>query len=652
MNTFIRTSSYSKIGASNKPLRNSQAILGFLFIIALLSIITTFLYSRSELLQEILTKSTTTTTTSTNYQDIKNDEENIVAHQQTHKDNKRIIIFPNNFEMRDNKLADFYIKDMQQALDPQDLIYRNRFTHEIPKELQFSSQKVELFDAGTDMSSADSLNVEASQVLNKNANLKKALTKFMNENDDYYQELSIFFPNLQQQIYDDIIEKHWYHLIGSSVWLKQYGVHLMISRIIYSEKDQGYPKFSLSYLQVFDRNWKELDNVELIVPDAKNKGSFKTVSYPQFASIPVYHNIDKSNGIFYGIEDPRIKIIINPEGYEEPVIIYNSLHRKIKDVDFENDGEGNVKLSKHRSIFLGWVWQTQKGKSNIEELPNSKQKQSEYIKVKELIKPDGGRKSQEKNWVLFINHEERQKHGFDVNLYFVYQLKNLKVLKCSIYEDTECEWEYEADDYDGSGVLHGGTELVNINQVLSKYDYSELESIKDQIPEGREIWIGLARAVLKKCGCGDSMYRPNLIVLMKEGKDYKLSYVSPFLDFGIEILKWWEDQGFCNGKNLIIPNGISTWTIEKDTDKHLVDYMAFTFSRRDATVDLVYVKGLLNALLFDPLHPKLLNKEQAGFTKNTNVDCALRISQKYCKLYTEENKINEEFAEPKKEEQN
>ena len=44
----------------------------------------------------------------------------------------------------------------------------------------------------------------------------------------------------------------------------------MVSRIIYTEKDQGLPKFSLAYLQVFDRNWKELDNVELIVPDPEN----------------------------------------------------------------------------------------------------------------------------------------------------------------------------------------------------------------------------------------------------------------------------------------------------------------------------------------------------------------------------------------------
>ncbi|KAF6071179.1 hypothetical protein FOB64_001586 [Candida albicans] len=204
------------------------------------------------------------------------------------------------------------------------------------------------------------------------------------------------------------------------------------------------------------------------------------------------------------------------------------------------------------------------------------------------------------------------------------------------------------DDYEDAGVLHGGTELININQLLHQYDYPELNSIKDLIPNGREYWVGFARASLKNCGCGSRMYRPNLIVLMKDGKNYKFAYVSSFVGLGIEILPWYLDKGLCEHYNLIIPNGISSWTIEKDLhqkekDKQVMDYMAFTISRRDATVDVVYVKGLLKALFTDSSSSKhLLAVEQTGFKSVTNVDCALKNSEKFCKIYGETFKIDQE----------
>ena len=60
--------------------------------------------------------------------------------------------------------------------------------------------------------------------------------------------------------------------------------------------------------------------------------------------------------------------------------------------------------------------------------------------------------------------------------------------------DDDCEWEFQMDDYEDAGVLHGGTELININQLLHQYDYPELNSIKDLIP--MEENIGLVLLVL------------------------------------------------------------------------------------------------------------------------------------------------------------
>ena len=67
--------------------------------------------------------------------------------------------------------------------------------------------------------------------------------------------------------------------------------------------------------------------------------------------------------------------------------------------------------------------------------------------------------------------------------------------------------------------LRGGTELMNVNQLLDKYNFSGLETVKDQF-KGKEVWISFARAALSKCGCGLKMYRPNFTVLVKQRVDF------------------------------------------------------------------------------------------------------------------------------------
>lgn len=681
---YLDSSSSLKLTARRK---RKLTILG-LFLFSLISLMIIISYSNNNILPGLsgISISSTFSDYYSNPKQQNKFEQQIQDHQTTKK-GKRTIIFPNNFNhvhdhkgsymMKDSELVKYYVETMEQALDPEDLIYRNRFTYKLPN-IPYTEQKIEMFsdgggggdtsDSNTDMCPKLStiIKVEASPAMNKNGDLKKILKTFLQEDSFYYRELSPFFPDLKKHFDEDTIDKHWYQFIGSTVWLEQYGVHLMVSRIIYTEKDQGLPKFSLAYLQVFDRNWKELDNVELIVPDPENISTtnnknenkntnkkpygYKSVLYPTIAPIPVYHNSKQTGGRFYGIEDPRIVLIKTRHGYEEPVLIYNSHHRKILEKHFDNDQEGKINFNNYRSLFIGWIWQTQLGKIHLEELPNNEFKKNEYIKIKEFVKPNNNRGRTEKNWALFINYNQRLNQGFDSHVYFANQLKNLKILKCSILNDNDddCEWEFQMDDYEDAGVLHGGTELININQLLHQYDYPELNSIKDLIPNGREYWVGFARASLKNCGCGSRMYRPNLIVLMKDGKNYKFAYVSSFVGLGIEILPWYLDKGLCEHYNLIIPNGISSWTIEKDLhqkekDKQVMDYMAFTISRRDATVDVVYVKGLLKALFTDSSSSKhLLAVEQTGFKLVTNVDCALKNSEKFCKIYGETFKIDQE----------
>ena len=565
---------------------------------------------------------------------------------------RKMVIFPNNFEITDKNLLEYYLKTLEEPLHPQDTIYRNRFIYKVP-DVSYTSQTINLFSGLSqnsqsskceDLSSSYSFDVSGPQ--NKNCDLYKVLGKFLNDNSEYFQEISPLFPKLKEMLVKKEIEKHWFQLIGSSVWLEQYGVHLMTSRIFYSSTgDKVKPVVSLTYVQVFDHEWREIENVELIVPDGE--GKYKPMTYPTFLPMSVYHNEKQQQGRFYGVEDPRITSVRNKLGYDEPIIVYNSHHRKITDAKSDDDGESNIHFKAYRSIFMAWLWQNQKGKNNVEEIETGKMKNRVYVKSKELIKPNNKREDKEKNWAPFINYQQRLQQGFDSHVYFMYQFQDLKILKCSLLDEEDCVWEYQFNDKNGAGRLRGGTELVNINQLLTTFDHPEIKRVKDLMPQNREIWIGVARAALEKCGCGDKMYRPNIVILIKDGDDqYRLSHVSPFVGLGILILPWWPDKGLCDGKNLIIPNGISSWHLNKDEDNSVQDYLTLSISRADSTVDLLHIKGLLKSILFDDPNLKLLELNDYGFN-NKNIECAVKSSDAFCKKYGSEYKLNNNKEEDK-----
>lgn len=163
----------------------------------------------------------------------------------------------------------------------------------------------------------------------------------------------------------------------------------MISRVIYTKTgNKVQPVISLSYVQAFDRNWTELQNVTLIVPD-DSTGKFKTVTYPSFMPIPVYHNVKQQRGKFYGVEDPRIILVKNKQGYEEPLIVYNSFNRNSSNTNYLGEIKNLVKLDTYRSIFMAWIWRSQVGKNNVGlMIPGTATTNDIYVKVKELRLPD------------------------------------------------------------------------------------------------------------------------------------------------------------------------------------------------------------------------------------------------------------------------
>lgn len=558
---------------------------------------------------------------------------------------KKIIIFPHWTPLNNKEIKNYYTDYLDLKLPPDGNYIIGKHDSEINQQDKllgswinekrgFSKYRGEIFKSGNDKEACSTIssyiNFEVTPKQNFNSNLTDVVKDFMDSKSDYFLELQPFLKEVPEQIEKGTINDHWFQMVGSSVFLKEYGVHLMISRIMYSPLgSKNEPLFSFAYAQIFNTNWEELKNVELIVPDNTNE-SMKMVSYPGILSIPIHHDYREVKKSYFGPEDPRLVLVKNDEGYEEPLIVFNAFHRKISSIDETIDGYKNVKYQYFRSMFMSFLWKSQSGKRNIEESDDMEWRV--YLKTKEIRVIDTPRESTEKNWTPMISHIERQLHKFDRFIYFVYKWSDLRVLKCSLDEGF-CQFVYklpskaqkskDSDKDDEIGALRGGTPMINIRDL-------NIPEINKRLPSGKEIWIGFPRAHLTNCGCSNHMYRPNLAVISKTGTNFKISHISSFMSFNVELIGWYPNQEkLCdpNIQSVFIPNGISEWVFDGETD-----LMTLTFSLSDVTVDMIQIRGLLKALMDEKLDIFEGGEiSKVGFN-NRNIDCALDSSKNYCNL--------------------
>lgn len=464
--------------------------------------------------------------------------------------------------------------------------------------------------------------------------LKVFRTQMVNETS--FQELQPFFSfDIDNQLKAGTAPRHWYKFAGSSVWLKDLGVHLMISRVLYSiAGKKRSPILSLTYAQIFDENWNELKDTELVVPTKNelDETTYQSMRFPRFLPIPFYHDVDHQSHVYYGTEDPRLFLTKNEQGEEEPLIIFNSHHRKISKQESVNPENMNVKFKYYRSMFLAWPFRYQLGKTNVDGLSTIESNNILYNKVVELRRTDTDRLLVQKNWTPMFNYRERERYGYDKYIYFVYRWSNLEILKCNLdnfFEGTSsCAYDYKRkldSSKDDVGPLRGGTEMINIRDIVPKNKHESYN-----LPN-KEIWIGFPRAHLKGCGCGKDMYRPNLAAISKEADDkYKLTQLSSFTSLDIEVYGWTNPNILCASRdpNALIPNGISGWEFHGDQD-----YMTLTLSVADATNHVIHLKGVLKALLSST---DILKVDSNYGFNDVVVDCAMDLSNTFCKNYGKE----------------
>ncbi|RCK65767.1 Beta-mannosyltransferase 7 [Candida viswanathii] len=465
--------------------------------------------------------------------------------------------------------------------------------------------------------------------------------------DDEEDELEGAEEVIEEDKLDE--DKKWLRFGGSSVWLPEYNIHYMVSRVFYSPS--GIPNrafVSFLYIQIFDSDWNELPagtSLDLPFEDKARTTqprmhglfqgwtiekflNFKKTSFPQILPIPFDYELEPfSNKYYFGPEDPRVVLRRNPLGFTEPIIVFNMKAMKLTKrvmhiyIPFSND----LKVLKKRNERFAHI---------------------------------------EKNWTPLMGLH-------DISLTkvkFVYSFEPLEVLECDVYSgNCDIIQKPEKDDYDYFGDLRGGTQLIEL-PLFSTDSLPPVLSSKFQLPQDRKVYIGWARTHLNECGCGDSMYRPNFIALIEDYdvvKDmyaYHISDISGYVDFNVDITPWFPDQanelvsgmsGQCIGRNVLIPNSIAYWEVdsvvvndrsysrqdlkdmmelEGERESFLFnDHMGITLSSGDRDVRIVHVKGLLDYVLkFPSLYSEKRSNEDGD---PFNVECARRASEEYCRIY-------------------
>lgn len=526
----------------------------------------------------------------------------------------------------------------------------------------------------------EDINIQITAPINKDKALvdivKQFLTKDKSLSEEqlhYFEEFRPFLKDKMEEMLksDDYINTHWFRFAGTSAYLKEYGVYFMVSRVLFTPLGvRDRPAFSMSYAQIFNSKWEELENVDLIVPatDDSSKG-FRKIRYPDFIHFPTYNNPNVGGIKWYGPEDPRLIIRKNHLGHEEPLVIFNQYQREIIDTEGAGDAEEQkVKFKYQRVLYMGFPWEFQVGKSHVDpvsfgavkSLYNRATAMSLYDKEGKVIP----RKGKEKNWTPFLLENDRESNnGVDKYLYFVYRWERIHILKCEIpsgpMHESICtfiykNWPDDGTEPNGIGSLRGGSQLISVNDVVK-----QLPLPYNTLPQ--EYWLGIGRSKLSNCGCGKAMYRPQLLLLTKSNDEdkFQISHMSAFASFNLDIIPWKADkpQYLCGPwPNIILPNGIARWDA-RSVDNEVDDVLTLAYSNSDKTVELMNLRGILkefiriNAFRRSPTLEEM-TEEKGSTVKNdfyslySNLECTVQKSREFCKAYGKEHP--EEPKEEKK----
>lgn len=585
-----------------------------------------------------------------------------------------ILLFPNSFR---GDILDFTNEnfDLLKVRDLQGIRAKRTSDLRYQQDLQYKDHVVNIYNTAknikgqlsrctNELLSQLKIRISKAELMQKSIRpmLQMIIDGIDSGNDHYLRTISPFFiDNLRQSLKEKTYWKYWTKFTGSSVFLEDYGVHFSISRIVYFKNKETL--VSLVYAELYDANWKEV-KYTLAVPSndpefesddriVEQKQEYTLLEFPRFIHVPFMQNEEGTEGKYFGPEDAHVTLVKNENGHEEPLLFFNLLHKSKKDVNKDDKTPESKEDSENvRSIFIAFPFQFQKGKANVEGKPEPEFNQLVYTKTFELTIPNKQREKVEKNWIPLLDSEERRQYGYDKYIYFIHRWHDLAILKCDL--QGICENEFDTPQFLAAvGALRGGSQLVNVNDVIIKAGGDVARTI---IPKGRQVWIGFPRAHISNCGCVTAMYRPNLAIVVRDetpdGKRvYKVSHVSSSIDFDLPVFGWdlSRPKEVCLGPNVLLSNGISLWNVEsfKKIKGKLItkDYMTLMLSIGDYTIHTLHVEGLLDIVL-NLDGPSLFNNTEKSMSlpdllvlqrlvgyNSENVECAVYALTQYCATY-------------------
>lgn len=439
--------------------------------------------------------------------------------------------------------------------------------------------------------SVDNIHIQVGPPTDVDELIPDILMAWKQENSTYFHDVMVLVDkshDLDAQLSDGTVSQHWYRFAGLLVWLEEFQVHMMILRLIYTPKgDKQKPLFSLMLVHLYDANWTPVETT-LSVPDGN--GNRHDQRFPHVMPIPFYHDVTKQYRHYYGPEDPRILMVNNELGHQEPMVVFNMYTR-----DFAFD-KAHSTLEYYRAMYVAWPWQHQTGKGDTD---GHHSNFGDYTRTSRLTLEGQHPNEKEKNWTPFID-------GNNSLVYFVYRWDQFEVVECPLgtrdltKDYTLCNFIQTADDVTAKvGALRGGTELVS----FASLGYSNTPG-----------WFSIARAHLENCGCSPDMYRPNVVIMDRDdnGKLY-LRAMLGFADWNIPVGGFYNDNAFCGELLVLIPNGLSRY--HRDTD-----LMEITYSVADKTVLRIALQGLVSQL--------------AAYGSGGDVlTCGMRDLEQYCEAH-------------------
>lgn len=380
---------------------------------------------------------------------------------------------------------------------------------------------------------------------------------------------------------------HWYKKSGSSTWLPDEQLHMVVSTIVYAPNDREEPLVSFLRLQLFNNNWeevkgrrirytqlseKEIDSAIKEYAKSNEERHLERISlrFPSILNIPISGKPGRGT---LGPNDPKI-LYKEGEYDSEPVIVFNMMTA---------DGKRNMfAVSPFRA-------------------PKGPELEHPILKFKNVGSSISKKLSVDKNWVPFFDGinigDSKSSRGY---IHFAYTLDPLVVVKCSL-DSGKCikvqdNVKFSANAKNEEAFIRGGTPFYPVPRQV-------IQALNDVEHKRLQMWVGFPNVLIKENACHNDIYRPVFSLLVKEDGIYRVELLTGPLDLGISAADVCSNNGNAPS-SVIVAQGISFWDVastgvqeNENSLPYYKDHMGIIIGEGNNKIEMFVLKNVLNYAL-------------------------------------------------------